>query len=584
MNTYKIFVKILDGIIDEAPSQYTRLYSKDSQEKYNASLSRAYIHMFLEVRFDLLDFNEREHFVTDGANDGGIDGYYIDKTEKIVYLIQSKFRLSEKNFREKEITLHELLAMDVDRIVKGEDCDDNGNKYNGKICQLQRELNDIDDLPRYTYKIIVLANLRDITEVELKKITGGYKVEVIDNQRCYTDFVFPIISGTYYCKSDLLMQIDLSNKAANKISYSVETKIGECDITVLFVPTIEVGKFMSKYKNTILKFNPRSYLGFKSQDVNRQIAESILNETTNEFALFNNGITLLSEETSISENVAQKAQAKLMVKNPQIINGGQTSFTLSRLYEDHDDKTIFNKKEVLLKIITLPESTEGKEQLIERISGATNHQTPVGPSDRLSNLPEQVELQNRIFDKFGMLYERKKGEFSDGISKGFINAKDIIDRSLFIKVYYLVIGKIASSKTKKLFVSHVWTNEAIYDDKTILSTLFGCKCYYKLQELNKTNAPDLDMLAKVKAMIILYFSMEVDDYDNMIDINAQKVHDGWKLFLEIHSDKVYKKNLMRIKKSGEVKEVYKRDRVKMSKWLNSDKYDEDIKEFFQNHS
>lgn len=222
--------------------------------------------------------------------------------------------------------------MDIQRILEGNQCDEKGIDYRGKILQLQREVNEIDDIPRYTYKVIIFANLKGVSDSELKRLTGGYKVEVIDYQKCYTDFVFPIISGTHFNKSDLTIQIDLSNKLANKISYTVDTSIGECDITVLFVPTVEIGKFMSKYKNSILKYNPRSYLGFKAQDVNRQIAESITNQSTNEFALFNNGITLLSEETYINEQVANKGVAKLLVKNPQIINGGGTDILYFKPY------------------------------------------------------------------------------------------------------------------------------------------------------------------------------------------------------------------------------------------------------------
>lgn len=319
MTRYEILRNILAGILNEAPEKYSKLYEKDPNktDQYNNSLSRAFIHLFLKVRFDLLDFEQREYYVTDGGNDGGIDGYYIDKEQKVIYLFQSKFRANENNFHDKEITLKELLAMDIQRILEGNQCDEKGIDYRGKILQLQREVKEIDDIPRYTYKVIIFANLKGVSDSELKRLTGGYKVEVIDYQKCYTDFVFPIISGTHFNKSDLTIQIDLSNKLANKISYTVDTSIGECDITVLFVPTIEVGKFMSKYKNSILKYNPRSYLGFKAQDVNRQIAESITNQSTNEFALFNNGITLLSEETFINEQVANKGVAKLLVKNPR---------------------------------------------------------------------------------------------------------------------------------------------------------------------------------------------------------------------------------------------------------------------------
>lgn len=581
MTRYEILRNILAGIIEEAPAKYSKLYEKDSGkvEQYNNSLSRAFIHLFLKVRFDLIDFEEREYYITDGGNDGGIDGYYIDRDNKLIYLFQSKFRANENNFHDKEISMRELLSMDIERILSGEEKDEEGNDYRGKIFQLQRDIGEIEDIPRYNYKVVIFANLKGVTETELKRLTGGYKVEVIDHQKCYSDFVFPIISGTYYSKSDLVLQIDLSNKVASKISYTVDTCIGDCDITVLYVPTLEVGKFMSKYKNSILKYNPRSYLGFKSQEVNKFIAASITEQTTNEFALFNNGITLLSEETSINELIANKGQAKLIVKNPQIINGGQTSFTLSRIYEEYEDKSIFDKKEVLLKVITLPPKAVNKEHLIERISNATNHQTPVGPSDRLSNQEEQVYLQKRLFEVFGVLYERKRGEYSDGLFRKYIYEDDIIDRSLFIKIYYVLNNKISSSKTKKLFVSHNWTREMIEDDAMMLATILGCKCYRKLQALSKSSISDLDMLGKVKTMVLLYNPSSISEFDSVIEAHASEIVTNWQSFLEQNSDKVYQKKTI-LESNGEKKVMLKRARSKMRAWINSKGFKNDAESFF----
>lgn len=581
MTRYEILRNILAGIIEEAPAKYSKLYEKDSSkvEQYNNSLSRAFIHLFLKVRFDLIDFEEREYYITDGGNDGGIDGYFIDRDNKLIYLFQSKFRANENNFHDKEISMKELLAMDIERILSGEEKDENGNDYRGKIYQLQRDIGEIEDIPRYNYKVVIFANLKGVTDSELKRLTGGYKVEVIDHQKCYSDFVFPIISGTYYSKSDLVLQIDLSNKVASKISYTVDTCIGDCDITVLYVPTLEVGKFMSKYKNSILKYNPRSYLGFKSQEVNKFIAASITEQSTNEFALFNNGITLLSEETSINELIANKGQAKLIVKNPQIINGGQTSFTLSRIYEEYEDKSIFDKKEVLLKVITLPPNAVNKEHLIERISNATNHQTPVGPSDRLSNQEEQVYLQKRLFEVFGVLYERKRGEYSDGLFRKYINEDDIIDRSLFIKIYYVLNNKISSSKTKKLFVSHNWTRGMIEDDAMMLTTIFGCKCYRKLQALSKNSISDLDMLGKVKTMALLHNPGSISEFDSIIEAHAPEIVTRWQSFLEQNSDKVYQKKTI-LESNGEMKVMLKRARSKMRAWINSKGFKNDAELFW----
>jgi hypothetical protein len=303
---YQILLNILDQLCNEATSKYQARYNPSSSEpeKLNSARSRAFIHLYLKVLFGILDFDEREKYMTDGSYDGGIDGYYIDQESKVIYLIQSKFRTNVENFETKEISLEEILTMDVNRILEGEEHDENAHLYNGKIKQLQREVSNIADVARYSYRIILLANLANISPSKLRQLTGGYAVEVFDFEKSYEQLIFPVISGTYFTATDISIPIDLSNKnAGSKISYTVKTKISDCEITVLFVPTIEIAKIMNKYKNSILKYNPRSYLDLEGHFVNNAIRETILNTETNEFALYNNGITLLSDETYINEKI-----------------------------------------------------------------------------------------------------------------------------------------------------------------------------------------------------------------------------------------------------------------------------------------
>lgn len=103
-----------------------------------------------------------------------------------------------------------------------------------------------------------------------------------------------------------MINLDLSNEnAGSKISYTVDTRYGECDITVLFVPTIEIAKTFHRYKNSMLRFNPRSYLELEGAKVNAAIRDTIVQSDKNEFALYNNGITMLSDETNLNERIGQ---------------------------------------------------------------------------------------------------------------------------------------------------------------------------------------------------------------------------------------------------------------------------------------
>ncbi|HIP33899.1 MAG TPA: AIPR protein [Bacteroidia bacterium] len=455
-NKYNILLNVLDTLRKEAPQEYKKYHPLDSEkEKLNQARSRAYIHLFLKVKFGLLDFLERENYVTDESQDGGIDAYYIDSQNKEIYFIQSKFRITQKNFESKDIALEEILSMDIDRITDGEDSDENGIKYNNKILKFIREISSIDDIGKYTYKAIILANLKNkIKPSQIKKLTGGFAGEVYNFERCYNELLFPLITGTFYNVTELFISLNLSQKTSDEISYSVTTAYGKCDITVVFVPIIEIAKIMYKYKNSILKFNPRSYLDLKGNSVNQAISDTVKNNNTNEFALFNNGITMLSDNTNINKKIGKKDQAQMIVVNPQIINGGQTAFTLSKLYQETlingDQDNIFANKEVILKIITFSEdesmSEKKKRKLIEEISKATNQQSPVVEADRRSNDDIQIELQEKIFNTFGYFYERKKGEYGDGLHNKYIDRSKIIDRVQFIRICLAIKGDVSNAR------------------------------------------------------------------------------------------------------------------------------------------
>lgn len=495
MSKYDDLVNILDNLRKEAPEENSRYYPDEKDtEKVNQARSRAYIHLFLKVKFGIIDFKEREDLITDGTSDGGIDGYYIDKVGKIIYLIQSKFRITDNNFRNKEIAMEELLAMDVVRILYGEESDEFGTPYNGKIQGLIRHVNEISDMPNWTTKVVLLANVKLNVQSRLRKLTGGYAVEIYNYDRVYKELVFPLVSGSYFDIKELKITINVNrDSSGHRIQYYPKTKYGECTVNALYVPTLEIAKILSKYKNSILKFNPRSYLDLQKGSVNAKIAESIETIQTNEFALFNNGITMLSDETKYSDTVGKKNTAEVLVTNPQIINGGQTAFTLSRIYDKRlssGDLSAFDEKEVLLKIISFNEE-EGtitdKLKLIEDISIATNQQSPVYEADRRANDKVQVMLQEKIYDDFGLYYERKLGEFGDGLRNGYIDRNKIINREQFLRICLAVKDEPvrARSSINRLFEKRYF-DEIIPEDIDYRRCIYTYLAYEKIPGIETT--------------------------------------------------------------------------------------------------
>ena len=537
---YDTFLRILDRIRAEAPDNMAGRYLPEptDTEKVNQARARAFIHLYLKVMFGITEFVQRERTITDATGDGGIDGYYIDSETKTIYLLQSKFRTNQKNFENKEIAVEELLAMDVNRILEGEKQDESGIPYNGKIQQLQREVSSLPDVARYSYRIAILANLSGIASAKIRQLTGGYPAEIFDFEKTYKKLVFPVLTGTYFEASDIVIPVDLSNKnSGSKISYNVKTKYSDCEITVLFVPTIEIAKVMNKYKNSILKYNPRSYLDLEGQSVNAAIKNTILQTKTNEFALFNNGITMLSEETNINEKIGQKNKAQLRVKNPQILNGGQTSFTLSRIYSDNFDEAeeIFRDKEVLLKIITLldNDSQVAKLELIDEISNATNKQTPVITADRFANETVHTELQHKVFERYGLLYERKRGEFSDGIKDGYISPRDVLERNHFWRLFYTANGKINRGFQKKLFQRNEFSDILPASDAALDRLFLAVHIFRRLKrEMRPNERIEKDIYGKVFAYIELFLDQAPEIDSSIIDNNLGILQSKWDAFMQ----------------------------------------------------
>lgn len=587
MNKYEVLVSILDKIRHEAAGlsiEGKYLVSSGEAEKVNQARARAFIHLYLMVSFGMLDFAARERVITDKGYDGGIDAYYIDHENRLIYLIQSKFRTNDKNFTEKNITVEEILAMDIGRVMEGHDTDERGNSYNGKIKQLIREVSQIENISRYKQRVIILANVAPFTPDQIRRLFDGSKVEVFDHERCFNNLVFPVVSGTYFNASELHIAMDLSNKSAgSKIRYEVKTELGYSEITVLFVPTFEIAKTLSKYKNSILKHNPRSYLELEGKKVNTAIRETITERDTNEFALFNNGITMISDDTDISEKVGQLRKAQLAVTNPQIINGGQTAYTLSKIYEsmtEEEAKKVFDGKEVLLKVITLITEENRlveKIKLIDDISTATNQQTPVIEADRVSNEPIYEQLQKILYSRYGIFFEKKRGEFGDGVQKGYIDKHQMLERNMFFRLYLASQGNLNKSVSKRPFLKYDIKEEIIQDLVKLDQFYFAYLCYNDLVLVRGlSRRRDKDFYGMLYVLAQKHRPGNLEDYEGGVAEAVNEIQLSWHNFVETY--RLVDNRFLRTSVSKETGE--KLTSFNTSAWYKNQGFEEDVRDFF----
>jgi hypothetical protein len=471
-----MLVRVLDKLNLEAPLSYKRYRPNDDEEdSIGHARSLAFIHLLLKVRFGVSDFLDRHRQITDAAGDGGLDAFHFDKENKKLYLIQSKFRNTSTNFASKSMKADELVRMEVTQITKGHQMDSGGNPFNSKILAFQKELSEIRDIAKYDYIVLLLGNVLKYNDSHIRKLIDNNLYEVYDADKAYEKLVFPLSTGTYYDPEEIIITIELANKQYPTLKQSVETDFGSFNVTAIFVPTYEIGRILSKYKNAILKYNPRNFLSLKKKSVNENIRRSITENEKNNFAILNNGITILSDNINISDSTGAENQGQMILTKPQILNGGQTAFTLSSIFDEFEQKeeNPLIGKEVLLKIITpIKSSTITDTKFIDLISNATNQQNEVSEADRRSNHDVQIDLQKKLYNEYGYLYERKAGEYHDGIENGFVNKALVIDRLKFIKAYWAYKGSPAAARRT--------SEKAVFKEETFYKILHDVDSYHEM--------------------------------------------------------------------------------------------------------
>ena len=129
----------------------------------------------------------------------------------------------------------------------------------------------------------------------------------------------------------------------------------------------------------------------------------------------------------------------------------------------------FEGKEVLLKAIIAGNSKNHNIKFIEEISNSTNQQSRVEEADRRSNDPIQTELQKAIYEEFGFFYERKRGEFYNGLDSKYIDKAMVIDRYDFLRSYYAFEGQPRWARQRG--------SETLFTEESFRSILSDAKNY-----------------------------------------------------------------------------------------------------------
>jgi hypothetical protein len=353
---------------------------------------------YVQARFRIPEKDFKTIYSVDGSNDGGIDCYFLEGNT--FYLIQSKYHERSTKESLNSIT-HELQK--IEKTIIGE----NTNRYaDDFINALRRAL----DNPNVYLEIIWLST-NEVSE-KTRKDSQLYLNEILKIRNWQLNADINFIDR--YALESVIYDIKhgyVPHTGKKEIKYEP----GECMIidkdrsniesVVINAKATEIlGWFEnSREIDKYLQKNVRESIGENS--INKKLRDSFKNDPTL-FWYKHNGIIIFADWLELDTHTK-----KVIIRNPQIVNGAQT---ISQLYKEYDsNRTGNNPAKLLVRVYRLPyEDSETYKRSIDIIA-ALNSQNKIKASDLHSTDPRQVMLENRI-NELGHRYRyfRKRTENS----------------------------------------------------------------------------------------------------------------------------------------------------------------------------
>lgn len=349
--------------------------------------------------------------VVDGSGDGGIDAIYVFINEELVH--DDTVQYERK--RDSKIDVIIIQAK-------------NARGFQEKAIEnFISSTRDLFDLSKNTKELIDVYN-----EDLIRKVT-------LFRETCSTMASrFPKISISFYyaskgleihpnvnrkvdaLKTEVSRQFNQANfnfefvTASKLIEYSRANKISTAELILNDTPiSTEDGGYIALVQlpyyysflvdkkgdliNSFFDANIRDYQG--DNLVNKAIAETLNSkEKEEDFWWLNNGVTITTTEAIIMSK-------KIHIKDPQIVNGLQTSYLIYKYFKEIKDKN--DKRSILVRIVK-PANEKSRLKVIK----ATNSQTQIPPTSIISTDTIHRDIEEYLLTK-GYFYDRRKNYYKN---------------------------------------------------------------------------------------------------------------------------------------------------------------------------
>ena len=344
---------------------------------------------YLQPVDDHLSSEDLEVCITDGKDDLGLDMYYVDEEAEVIYLFQSKLRTRTNTVKRPEID--SVLAL-PGKLMDGKAL---RNINNERLVDFAVRFRQCVD-QGYEIKVVYLTTERPTPQIN-SSIESWNRLPLPLGQHSNVEHSAEIAdTEALLTRSTALMdQPDVDLQFAHHYfdpgNNDSPRSIGG------MLSASELLRIWHAHGFAMFRDNPRGPLA--AARVNKNIAKTLDDEIDKvRFHLLNNGLT------AVCDSFTSPVNQKVTVRDLQIVNGCQTTWTI---YDFNRRGGDVSGVYVTLKLV----ETQKSDTLIGAISSSSNTQNAMLDWDFLFNREDQRRLQ-REFENLNppLFYELKRGE------------------------------------------------------------------------------------------------------------------------------------------------------------------------------
>jgi hypothetical protein len=322
--------------------------------------------------------NQIAPYIIDGGDDNGIDCFYYDSKEKIMYISQAKWIKNGSG---------EPESGDVKKFADGirDLVNLKFERFNKKLQKHSELITQIMDDPNTKYTAIISFTGINKLAQHSKRTLDDLSEEMNDA----SDLLKIIIQNQTYLHDSLRKTItrepiilDVALKYWGKVDEPYRAFYGQLNAST-------IGEWWKLYNVNLFDKNLRSVLG--ETDVNEEIENTLFNNPEL-FWFYNNGITILAEKIQKTMTGGGDTDfGTFHCENISVVNGAQTVSTIGK-YAFKDSERI-KKANVHCRIIDL---NEAPSELSVQITKTNNRQNKIENRDFVSLDPEQIRIKNEV--------------------------------------------------------------------------------------------------------------------------------------------------------------------------------------------